>query len=254
MAVSHFSSIGLEVASAADMQALIDRIVDDAEYVEARGGVYVVWQAGDGPELWLQCDEENTVIGLCPHFIGTSRVRVGMIAPAERPGQTALDGSFYAWVNPRGEDFTEGDYPVVFDCPDAAALELELPCETTVQLAAFAHHLEVWDDVATYEREQTGEQKFASQSFVPAGLFRGGSEGEEPGPPVAYALFTGHVVAAEARHNPLSGQPYWYAAVATLGGTIDVVAAAELVTRPLQVGNVLTGGFWLSGQVLQDVG
>jgi hypothetical protein len=251
MAVSHFSSIGLEVASAADMQVLIDRIVDDAEYLEARGGVSVVWQAGDGPELWLQCDADNTVIGLNPHFIGTSRLRIGLVAPVERPGQTALDGSFYAWVNPRGEDFSEGDYPLVFDCPDAAALDVEVPCETTVQLAAFAHHLEVWDDAAAYERDQTREPKFASQSFIPAGLFRGG-EGEEPGPPVAYAMFTGHVAAAEERHNPLTGKPYWYAAVATLGGTVDVVAAAELVPRPLQVGNVLSGGFWLSGQVVGE--
>jgi hypothetical protein len=249
MAVSHFSSIGLEVASAADMQALIDRIVEDSEYLEARGGVYVVWQAGDGPELWLQCDEENAVVGLSPHFVGTSRLRVGLVAPVERPGQTALDGSFYAWVNPRGEDFSEGDYPLVFDCPDAAALEVEVPCEATVQLSAFAHHLEVWADADTYDREQT-EPKFASQSFVPAGLFRG--DEDEPGPPVAYAMFTGHVAAAEERHNPLTSTPYWYAAVVTLGGTIDVVIASELVARPLAVGNVVSGGFWLSGQVVSD--
>jgi hypothetical protein len=252
MAVSHFSSIGFEVASAADMQALIDRIVEDSEYLEARGGTYVIWQAGDGPELWLQCDEEDTVMGLNPHYVGPSRVRVGLVAPVERPGQTALDGSFYGWVNPRGEDFSEGDYPLVFDCPDAAALAVELPCVTAVQLSAFAHHLEVWDDVEAYDRGQT-EPKFASQSFVPAGLFRGEGE-EEAGPPVAYAMFTGHVTAAEERHNPLTGKPYWYAAVATLGGTVDVVIAGELVTRPLAVGNVLSGGFWLSGQVIQDDG
>lgn len=251
MAVSHFSSIGLEVASAADMQALIDRVAADAEYVEARGGVYVVWQAGDGPELWLQCDAEDTVIGLSPHFVGPSRVRVGLVAPVERPGQTALDGSFYAWVNPRGEDYTEGDYPLVFDCPDAAALELEPPCTTTVQLAAFAHHLEVYADAEAHARAQTGESKFASRSFIPAGLFRGDDEAE-PGPPVAYALLTGHVVAAEARVNPLSGGAYWWAAVATLGGTVDVVAPAGLVEADLRVGNVVSGGFWLSGQVVGE--
>lgn len=250
MAAPHFSSIGLEVASAADMQALIDRVVEDSEYLEARGGVYLIWQAGDGPELWLQCDEENTVIGLCPHFVGTSRLRVGLIAAVERPGQTALDGSFYGWVNPRGEDFTEGDYPLVFDCPDAGALAVELPCETTVQLSAFAHHVEVYDDPAAYERSQTGESKFASMSFVPAGLFRGEGEAEAT-PPVAYGILTGHVTAAEQRQNPLSGRTYWYAAVTTLGGAVDVVIAGELVPR-LAAGNVVSGGFWLSGQVIQD--
>lgn len=252
MAVSHFSSIGLEVATAADMQALIDRVVEDSEYLEARGGVYVIWQAGDGPELWLQCDADNTVIGLSPHFVGTGRMRVGLISPVERPGMTALDGAFYAWVNPRGEGLDDGDYPLVFDCPDAAALEVELPCETALQLSAFAHHIEVWDDVAAYEADESREPKFASQSFVPAGLFRG--DDEEPGPPVAYAMFTGHVAAAEARQNPLTGKSYWYASVVTHGGTVDVVAADELVTRPLAVGNVLAGGFWLSGQVVQDDG
>ncbi|MBL9102541.1 MAG: hypothetical protein JNL82_16430 [Myxococcales bacterium] len=251
MAVSHFSSIGLQVASAADMQALIDRVVEDAEYVEARGGVYVVWQAGDGPELWLQCDEDNTVIGLAPHFVGGSRVRIGLVAAIERPGQTALDGSYFAWVNPRGEDYTEGDYPLVFDCPDAAALEVEPPCETTVQLAAFAHHVEVWADAEAYERGQQAEPRLASRSFIPAGLFRGEDEAE-PGPPVAYALITGHVTAAEVRVNPLSGANYWWAAVATHGATIDVVLAVELVSDGLRVGNVLSGGFWLSGQVVGE--
>jgi hypothetical protein len=198
------------------MQALIDRIVEDSEYLEARGGVYVVWQAGDGPELWLQLDPEDRLIGISPHFAGPTRMRLGIVAPIERPGQSELDGSFYAWVNPGADGPASGDYPLVFDCPDAAMHDdLELPCVMPVQLAGFAHHLEVWADADTYDREQT-EPKFASQSFVPAGLFRG--DEDEPGPPVAYAMFTGHVAAAEERHNPLTSTPYWYAAVVTLGG------------------------------------
>ncbi len=250
---SHFSSIGIELSSADDMQALVERVADEAEYVEVPGGVYLVWSGGDGPELWLQCDAEDNLVGMSPHFAGPTRMRLGLVAPIERPGQTELDGALYAWANPPGEDAETGDYPLVFDCPDAAMhAERELPCVATVQLAAFAHHLTVWDSVDDYERERGGDDtQLSSRAFIPAGLLR--SEGEdEPPPPVAYAIVTGHVLAAEVRENPLTGLRYQWAAIATHGGSLDVVAEMSLVTRALHQGSVVSGGFWLSGQIVED--
>ena len=250
---SHFASIGIALASADDMQALVERVADEAEYVEVPGGVYLVWSGGDGPELWLQCDAEDNLVGMSPHFAGPTRMKIGIVAEIDRPGQTELDGALYGWVNPREDDPGSGDYPLVFDCPDAAMhAELELPCVATVQLAAFAHHLTVWDDVDAYEREREGDDtQLSSRSFIPAGLLR--SEGEaDPPPPVAYAIVTGHVLAAEVRANPLTGGRYQWAAVATHGGTLDVVAELSLVTREIREGSVVSGGFWLSGQIVED--
>ncbi len=249
----NFSSIGIELSTPQDMQDLVERVVDAAEPVAAEGGVYLVWASGDGPELWLQCDAEDQLIGMNPHFAGPTRMRLGLVAPIDRPGQTELDGAFYAWANPGAEDPASGDYPLVFDCPDALLhVDLELPCAVTVQLAGFAQHLEVWDSVAEYERARDGDDtQLSSRAFIPAGLLRPDGD-DDPPPPVAYAIVNGHVLAAELRVNPLTGQSYWWAAVATHGGTLDVVAAAGLVTGELREGSVISGGFWLSGQIVDE--
>jgi hypothetical protein len=249
----NFSSIGIELSTPQDMQDIVERVVDAAEPVAADGGVYLVWASGDGPELWLQCDAEDQLIGMNPHFAGPTRMRLGLVAAIDRPGQTELDGAFYAWANPGAEDPTSGDYPLVFDCPDALLhVDLELPCVVTVQLAGFAQHLEIWDSVADFERERDGDDaQLSSRAFIPAGLLRPDGV-DDPPPPVAYAIVNGHVLAAELRVNPLTGQKYLWAAVATHGGTLDVVAAEALVTREVREGSVISGGFWLSGQIVDE--
>ncbi len=249
---SNFTCIGIEMASADDMEALVDKVSDHAEAVAVPGGTYLVWP-GDGPELWLQLDPEDRLIGISPHFAGPTRMRLGIVAPIERPGQSELDGSFYAWVNPGADGPASGDYPLVFDCPDAAMHDdLELPCVMPVQLAGFAHHIEIWDSVAEFDAARGGDDtQLASRAFIPAGLLR--AEGvEDPPPPVAYAIINGHVLAAEVRENPLTGVNYQWAALATHGGTLDVVAPMGMVTREIREGSVLSGGFWLSGQIVRE--
>ena len=249
---SNFTCIGIELNSAEDMEALVDKVSDQAEAAAVPGGMYLVW-AGDGPELWLQLDAEDQLIGMNPHFAGPTRMRLGIVAPIERPGQSELDGLFYAWVNPTTEDPASGEYPLVFDCPDSAMHdELELPCVATVQLAGFAHHLEIWDSVAEFDRARGGDDtQLASRAFIPAGLLRPDGV-DDPPPPVAYAIINGHVLAAEVRENPLTGLRYQWAALATHGGTLDVVAPMRLVTREIREGSVLSGGFWISGLILGE--
>ena len=60
------------------------------------------------------------------------------------------------------------------------------------------------------------------------------------------------MLACEIRQNPLTGTRYQWAALATHGGTLDVVAELGLVTREIHEGSVLSGGFWLSGQIVED--
>ena len=55
---------------------------------------------------------------------------------------------------------------------------------------------------------------------------------------------------AAVRVNTVSGMPYWWALVDTVGGTFDVVIDPELLPDPPRTGNVLAGWFWLSGRLL----
>ena len=251
---SHFSTIGFEIESVEQMIAVADRAASDAEVIEVDAGRYLVWSAGDGPELWLQVDDDGGLIGMAPHFSGGHRWRVGVIDEVARPTHTALDGSFYAWRCPDGDDPEGGLYPFVFDCPDRAIYgELEFPIFASVQLVGFAHALEVWADMDAYDAAGAGEgderPRLASMSFVPAGLFAGEDE-DADAPPEAFAIITGVVRRASLRQNPLTGARYQWAEVITFGGELDVVIDAGLLgDRELRTGNVISGAFWLSGQL-----
>ena len=47
----------------------------------------------------------------------------------------------------------------------------------------------------------------------------------------------------------VTGHPFWWALVDTLGGTFDVVIDPELLPAAPRRGNVLQGWFWLSGRI-----
>lgn len=252
---SHFSTIGFEIDSVEQMIAVADQASVDAEVLEVDDGRYLVWSAGDGPELWLQVDDDGGLIGMAPHFAGTHRWRIGVIDEVDRPSHTALDGSFYAWRCPDGDDPEGGLYPFVFDCPDRALYgQLDFPIFASVQLAGFAHAIEVWPDTDAYDTAAAADAdeerpRLASMSFIPAGLFA--PEGaEDESPPEAYAIITGVVRSASRRTNPLTGARYQWAELITFGGVLDVVVDAALLgDHDLRPGNVISGAFWLSGQL-----
>jgi hypothetical protein len=50
---SHFSTIGLPVASKEDMEAL-DIVGPQAEQLAAPGGTYFRWSDPSGAEIWIQ--------------------------------------------------------------------------------------------------------------------------------------------------------------------------------------------------------
>ena len=54
----------------------------------------------------------------------------------------------------------------------------------------------------------------------------------------------GMPVESEFKANSLTGKPYWWEFVQSLGGHFDGMAI------PLVSGEILQGGFWLSGRIL----
>jgi len=245
---SHFSTIGLPVASEEDMHTLANRVGPLAEPLAAPNGVYFRWSDPSGAELWLQVNANNEVIGMNPHYAGRSAVRVGLTARLPSAGPSELDGSFHGWADPAGDAFETGCYPFVFDAPDYRLHEdMSLPARSEVQIAAFAHEIAAFESVAAYEASQAGDLKFASQSFIPSGLFT--PAGDSNAPPPAWATFAGHVLAADEKINGLTGHAFYWALVETLGGAYDVVIDSTLLPDVPAVGGVLSGSFWLSGRI-----
>jgi hypothetical protein len=246
---SHFSTIGLPVASAEDMNALADRIGPLAEPLAAPNGVYFRWSDPSGAEMWLQVNGNNELIGMNPHYAGRSAVRVGLTARLPSTGPSELDGSFHGWADPTGDAPDTGCYPFVFDAPDYRLHEeLSLPALMEVQIAAFAQEIAAFESVAAYEASQTDDLKYASQSFIPSGLFT--PAGDSTVPPQARAIFAGHVLAAGEKVNTLTGRAFYWALVETFGGAYDVVIDSNLLPGVPEAGGVISGSFWLSGRII----
>jgi hypothetical protein len=242
---SHMSDIGFELNSEDDFHQLASQACEEGEAWEADSGTYVRWAPGEGIELWAQLDQDNDVIGLNPHFRGKGLMRVGLTEEVPRPEGTCLDGAFNAWANPSESDPETGEFPLVFDVPNYRLNKVRLPSILQVQLAAFAHELQSYESDQAYEQSQSEEIKFASESFIPSGLFR--PEGRATEPPQAHAIFTGHVRETSIVTNPVTGNSFCWAKVRTLGGDVDVVADPVLLNGLLVEGGVVSGSFWLSG-------
>ncbi len=246
---SQFSAIGFRVSSGEDLAALASRAAERAETIDAGPGQYLKWSPGTGEQLWLQLTRKGDAMGMNPHFEGRSLVRVGLEARITRKAHTPLDGTFLAWANPPEGAATGGDYPFVFDCPDAAVHEsLDLPVVVDAQIAAFAQQISVFASADAYAADQAAQGlSFGSRSFIPSGLFS--PHGEPIIPPESHALLAGHVVDAGPRTNAVSGESFWWALVDTVGGTYDVVIDPALLAGAVVPGNVISGWFWLSGRL-----
>jgi len=248
---SQFSSLGFHVTSGDDLAALASRVAERADTIDAADGQYLKWAPPSGEQLWLQVRRNGDALGMNPHFGGKSTVRATLEARVTRQSHTPLDGTFLAWANPAADGALGGEYPFAFDCPDAATLaSVELPASVTLQVAAFAQQLTVHENEAAYNHDRQAQGlSFESRSFIPSGLIS--PSGEPVVPPESHALFTGHVLEASERHNSVTGEPFWWALVDTVGGTYDVVIDPALIRRPVVPGNVIAGWFWLSARLQQ---
>jgi hypothetical protein len=254
---SHFSTIGFPITTMQEAEDTANRVAPQATSISVKGGTYLRWAPGSGEELWLLRNRRGALIGLNPHFTGSSSVRVGLLERIRRPEDTRLDGAFFGWVDPDQEP-DDGACQVVFECPDAAThAALKLPAIATAQIAAFARSIEVHESRGAFEHAQEGQDiPFASQSFVPSGLFTDELEsiglGDGGEPRSSEAIFAAHVVDSSLRTNSLTGDHYVWAAVGTLGGVYDVVADPELLAAPPAPGAVVMGSFWLSGRLVGE--
>lgn len=248
---SQFSAIGFDVSTGEDLAALATRVAERADTIAAPAGQYLRYAPPSGEQLWLQLKPNGDAMGMNPHFAGKSLVKVALEARVARSSHTPLDGTFLGWANP-ANDAASGEYPFAFDCPDAALYaDVALPALAIAQIAAFAQQVTAYASPAAYDADQRAQGlQFGAQSFIPSGLVS--PNGEPINPPEPHALFAGVVLEAEPKRNTLTGQPYWWALVETIGGTFDVVIEPGLLPDCPAAGNVLSGWFWLSGRLRSE--
>ena len=251
--MSNFSNIGFDVKSEEDFLSLIEKVHEKSVSLKTSKGTYFQYSDKSGAELWVQMNNKNQVIGANPHFKGKSNRKVSVTSSINR-SESILDGAFHSWANPTEMNEPEsGDYPFVFDVPNHKKHEgIETPQIVEIQLSAFAQEMEYYESEDAFDKGQKEEMKWASQSFVPSGLFNPDSEGT-PENPEAFGLFAGIIRETEKRRNELSGNDFYWMLVDTLGGEIDVLADPNFFDKDLpKPGGVIHGQFWLSGYLLKE--
>ena len=154
-----------------------------------------------------------------------------------------MDGRFHGWAGPPGRGRTIGRLSFPFDARRRLSSRNRSPSEVDVQVAAFAHDVQVFANPKAFEASRTGDGWHTSQAFIPSGLI-GARDGAR-----AEAAFTGHIVRSERKTNKLTGAEFVWCLVTSTGGTFDVVADLELLPKLPPVGGVITGDFWLTGRV-----
>jgi len=244
---SHMSSIGFPVQTVSDFTSLARQAVQAGQAFEVTGlGRYRRWSPGAGIELWAQVNEQNEVLGLNPHFAGEARMRVGLVRRVVHPKDTPLDGAFYGWANPQSGVADRGDYPFCFTAPDYRLhADLALPNVVSVQLAAFPNELLAFDNEKEKRSSKTWMKDMAAESCIPSGTFLPGKGPIDPTKPEI--MFCGRVRETSALTNPVTGQPFSWARVRTLGGELDVVVDPAAVRGTIRKNGIVGSMCWLSG-------
>ncbi len=249
--MSNFSNIGFNVSTQKEFQQLLEKAYRTSNAIKINEGAYSVYTDISGAQLFIQFDKTNSCIGANPHFKGISKRIVCLTNALERP-ESELDGAFHCWADPSEENNPDsGAYPFVFDLPDFKTFgQIDFPKNHDIQLTAFAQELSIYDSEKEYEESQTTEQKWATQSFVPSGLFSFGEEEKDPNPPQATGMFTGIIKQFDKKRNELTSEEFYWLLVETLGGEVDVVADIRFFEKAPVLNGIVQGLFWLSGQLI----
>ena len=248
-AASHFSMIGfqLDMSSSDSMGAHLIKLAEDCPTIALTSGNQLcVIRDESGAELW---------IGLQQKPDGSAEMKT--VNPAMRgKGKTAMSVS--ADISPaewkpfeyriKGE--LSGEVPFVVDLADPQEIAKFKPgAKLSLDITAFADEIEVFDSEKSYYASQESKQlKFASNHFIPSGLFSpDGKAGHEP---TAHALFAGEILESELRKNRVGKGDYWWILVRTFDGALfNVVADPTDVSISPKPRGIVSGSFWLSARL-----
>jgi hypothetical protein len=245
--MSDLSDIGFDVETMEDFRELVVETCKRGQKVEADKGFYILFSDKSGAEMWSQITSNGELVGAHPHFKGKSERTVCLTHIVDRE-ESEFDGAYHAWADPTEENNPDsGTYPFVFDVPNFRTnRKIEMPKDIQIQLAAFAQELTCYDNEQQFDESQKKELKFATQSFIPTGLFL--PEGEDIKPPQAFGTFTGIIKEWEKKTNEFSGKYFYWMLVDTLGGEVDVVADQKFfLNKEPTIDGIVQGQFWLSG-------
>jgi hypothetical protein len=269
----HFSVIGFNAGSAEELADMVRKLPDTGAYSQPCGpGYYYRWQSDGGCELWVHLakqvgepDDKLGIVGVTPFFHGKGRMPVRVMKKRQRPSDNAFEGAVFVEIEPGARPHQCATVALLDVVDYALWANRTTPFLAQAQIAAFPHDLAIFSSEREFADAQIGEAvPFSPESLFASGLFS--SSAEPGGHPVFHdpsdadfnapsrAFFTARVLAAELRHNSVTGQSFHAALVKTLGGTIDLVADTRQVHEDLRPGCIVQGEFWLCARLIEGNG
>jgi hypothetical protein len=236
-------------AGEGDSQDRMESVAPVAARFDTPHGSYLQWAPGEGVELWIQLNAVQKIVGCSPHFSGQGRMEAAIIETVSTPGR-ALDGHCFGWAAPREPDNPySGLHAIAASLPDFAYIDerILIPPVVTLQIAAFASHLEYFPTETAFVESESG-QYYAAE--IGSSVW---CHAERDGLPQPEVYLSGFVVDSEWRANPVTGLGFHALVLRTDAGTIDVVADLETSPRRPVVGTVVAGIFSLSARVTHEL-
>ena len=245
---SHFECIGVS-GEPRTFFDFIDEVAKNGIRKPTFRGDYIQYLDPSGAETWLQLDKGMSVLGINPHYATALSVPCEITNLVDLDYGSPLDATLHAWVNPRYGDDLQGDYPLVFDCPDYwLQVPIQFPIRCGIQFAAFASEVSYYSSSAEFKASQVGrDTSLGDQALIPVGLF-----GE--GPPRPQILMSGVVRNVVQKTNKLTGNAFYAMIADTFGGSMNVVTPRGLGNELPIEGGIICGTFWLSGKLMRKAG
>jgi len=250
-AVSHFSMIGFAVDSR-NPDTFANDLIKYAETCEpiSLQGEHRICVISDksGAEIWVGLDakppNQFEAQTFNPALRGKGRTRIIVDSDVSSAEWKPLEITVQA-------QFAEAKTPLIFELADPREASAFVPkAKLEVDLTGFADEVEIFDsETAYYESQRSKEVRFASNHFIPSGMFK---ESEADKTPTPHALFAGTILDSELRQNDRGKAQYWWVLVRIYdGAVINVVADPSMVKSRPPKGGILSASVWLSGRIVR---
>jgi hypothetical protein len=256
----HLSCVGLSVANQDDFGRLVQSAPESAhEIATTKRSRHVQWIDPSGASICLHLDRRGRLECVTPFFVapeGLARWRVRTSAASRDPDCRHCSGADCEVLDANGEMVARATVQWAIFAPYEQWLAEKRTYD--LEVVAFAARATFCDSSAAFEAAQAdwwGDAKgpegkplrFAEVSFVGEGMF--GTDKQGTGER-AMAVLAGQVETATVR-RPERGSTFHHVRVATLPGTIDVVADPENVKGAPASGSIAWIHAWLVGRPVE---
>ncbi|HJQ33522.1 MAG TPA: hypothetical protein VJ866_15155 [Pyrinomonadaceae bacterium] len=233
----------------------LQQMREHGEVIDAAGAKYLKWAVGEGVELWSNFENGRPELLFSPYYAGEARMTVALIERSPRTKSMRADGAFLCrGCASAGANWVAGRNPFVFDALGFHRYDgLSLPRLHAVQLTAFAFQMTGYEDESEYDEANPPNEKgyvWNYRHFIPAYLMRQRREDGELQD--ACARVSGFVRDAGLITNPLTGDDFCWARVATIGGEVDMVCSPDRLSGYLVKDGIAMASCYLFGRLIED--